>query len=136
MFFSGNFFGGVESVGLHTVTQAWAENTVMWDSLGGAYTGTAFSQNNGGLGGGSYTEWTIPQSVLQGWADNPATNFGIALIPSGGRDTYFAARETLTGNVPRIGCVSVAVVPEAGTLALLLPVFGVIGGVVIRRRTL
>lgn len=133
LFCNSDFAGGVTGVGLHTVTSAWAENTVTWNSLGGAYSGTAFAQNETAVTPGQYARWTIPQSVLQGWANNPATNNGIALIPTGGRDSDFDSRETITGNAPRITALAVAV-PEAVTLTLLLPALGAGSVMIVRRR--
>ena len=132
LFCSRIFGGGVTGVGLHMVTAAWQENTVTWNNLGGAYSGTAFAQNENSIGAGSYARWTIPQSVLQGWSDNPATNYGIALLPTGGRDATYDSRETTTGFAPRISAGAVAV-PETSAGMLLVTGATLAGGLVLRR---
>lgn len=126
------FEGGVSGIGLHTVNVAWQENTVTWNSLGGAYSGAAFAQNSNGIVAGTWTQWTIPQNILQGWANNPATNNGIALIPTGGRDSIFDSRETVNGSAPRLTANAVAV-PETNT-ALLVATGAILAAGVLRRR--
>ena len=161
---------GVEPVSLHRVDQDWGEgasfapgaqgaggpaapgdatwvhtfyDTEMWTTLGGVFSPTPSATRDIG-GFGSYS-WTSPGMVadVQVWLDNPASNFGWALL---GNETSavtaktFSTREAASNNPvlvieyePSDGN-SVPAVSSWGALALAL-VLLTLATVALRRRT-
>jgi hypothetical protein len=102
MYCYGHAVIGVNSLNMYGVTQAWEENTVTWNSFNGSYSNTVISGSQGVPVTGNWISWTIPQSVLQAWADSPSTNYGVLLVPTGGRDSVFYSREGSAGFTPRL----------------------------------
>jgi hypothetical protein len=105
------FGGGSGPIGLHKVLVPWAENSVTWNSFGMTWSSgtgvnfngraetTPFAVANGsgnapGFRSSEWVTWTIPEAVLQGWADDPASNFGFMLYAPTGRDTIFFSDES------------------------------------------
>lgn len=73
--------------------------------------------------------FTIPEAVLQGWIDDPETNFGFGLmladesVPPERRGGAFRSGDTLAANKPYLEFV-----PEPGSaLVLVLAIAGVLG---------
>ena len=66
------------TVNLYRVTSAWDDDTVTWNTRPGtAYIAT---QSVRYVGDNRYIEWTVPQAVVQGWLDDPSTNYGVMLV--------------------------------------------------------
>jgi hypothetical protein len=65
----------------------WIETTVSWDSFIGSATNDAWQAVVGGVmdtvstdADGTYFHWTVSNSVIQSWIDNPAENRGLAIV--------------------------------------------------------
>ncbi|NLF39017.1 hypothetical protein GX586_06195, partial [bacterium] len=72
---------------LYAVLQGWAASNTTWNNFIGADWGTWATKYGTELDAnlidveGMVYHWTVPQSLLQNWIDNPNQNLGIALIP-------------------------------------------------------
>lgn len=94
---------------------SWAENLITWNNQP-ATTGAALSSVSGTFSNTTSqpVSWTIPQAVLQGWLDSPATNRGLVLYSDSGSTLSFHSREFLGGTAtPRL---SFTAIPEPGAL--------------------
>lgn len=117
---------------LHRVLVNWDETTTSWDTFGpqpGYQGGTDYDSTPLTIQGvtnaafGSYVSFPIPSTLVQGWIDNPATNFGIfahAAGASAGNDLLFSSREG--ANTPQLVFDS-TLVPEPGTIVLAVSCF-------------
>ena len=109
------------------VGSAWGEYTVTWQN---------FSHNVGApVGGGSVlggdystgdlVSFSLPQALVQQWIDQPASNHGLILQASNGRDLAFASREWVPAGgsagdwAPLLSFTAAAPVPEPGSCALM-----------------
>ena len=112
---------------IRPVGSAWGEYTVTWNN---------FANKLGApVGGGTVlaadyaaadlVSFSLPQALVQQWIDQPASNHGLILQASNGRDLAFASREyvPLGGSAgdwaPLLGFTVAAPVPEVSTPALL-----------------
>ena len=118
------------SFDLHRALVNWDETT-SWDTFGplpGYNVGTdydstpAATQVVTSASSGSYVSFPLPLPLVQGWIDNPATNFGLFMHAAGaaaGNDLRFSSREG--ANTPQLVFDS-TLIPEPG--ALVLAAFG------------
>ena len=74
---------------------------------------------------GDLVSFSLPQALVQQWIDQPASNHGLILQASNGRDLAFASREWVpTGGsagdwAPLLSFTAAAPVPEPGSWALM-----------------
>lgn len=76
---------------------SWAEGTITWNNQPGS-AGPALDTVNG-----TYTQsvtWIVPQAVLQGWLDNPASNNGFTLFSDVGSTLTFHSRQNPVNALP------------------------------------
>ena len=80
---------GSPEIGFHLVTQSWLEAEVTWNdriaatpwtTAGGDFNAAAISNYIVVSEDNSLYTWNIDKSVVQGWADTPATNYGIIAV--------------------------------------------------------
>jgi len=92
----------------HAVLSNWNEGTVTWDNFIGT-TGAAYlavvgpemdvqgvTEANDWVNGQPH-QWVISNSVIQGWLDNPAQNFGVAILGTG--NSFFPSRTYWSASV-------------------------------------
>jgi len=110
-------------------TATWSNrfyNTVPWTNPGGDFVATASGTTMVGITRGAYIWDSTPAMVadVQGWLDDPASNFGwllMGLESTAGTARRFDSREAALSSVwPELTVTfSGAPVPEPGTLACL-----------------
>ena len=142
--FIGMPFSPTVDITIRPVGEAWGEYTATWTNFGfnlgapvggGTVTGADYAE-------GDRVAFSLPNALVQQWIDNPASNHGVMLQASNGRDLYFASREyTPVGGMagewaPQISFVSTAAaVPEAQTWALMGLGLAALAGLSRRRRS-
>lgn len=101
---SSHHFGDPRRVDLYQITSPWNEATTTYNTRPSA--SYLNSQNVVYYGNNRWVEWTVPQSILQGWLDHPETNHGLMLVnelpDSFFYDLVFAAREFGQGLEPQL----------------------------------
>ncbi|MCA9065083.1 MAG: DNRLRE domain-containing protein, partial [Planctomycetaceae bacterium] len=66
------------TVYLQQILSPWDDDTVTWNTRPGSTTiGSPISIVY--TGEDHWVQWTIPQSVIQGWLDDPSTNYGVMI---------------------------------------------------------
>jgi hypothetical protein len=123
-------------------TATWSHqfyNTVPWTNPGGDFVATASGTTMVGITRGAYVWDSTPTMVadVQGWLDDPASNFGwllMGLESTPGTARRFDSREAALSSVwPELTVTfSGAAVPEPGTLACLA--LGILGVAAYSRR--
>ncbi len=101
---SSHHFSTPRRVDLYQITSPWNESSATWNTRpSGSYLNSLHIVYQGD---NRWVEWTVPQSVLQGWIDHPETNYGLMLVnelpDSFFFDLIFAAREYGNGMEPQL----------------------------------
>ncbi len=110
----------------------WNETSVTWNNFVGVDETNYPALLGQGFGSGvavdlGSTQWTIDQSVIQGWLDGTITNYGIALVSDANNANALIFTRKTPDKAPRL---TVDILPEpAGVLAALLA-----GALLLRRR--
>lgn len=124
---------------LRKMTVSWSEDTATWNARGGATNlwaaaggleGTDFSASASAsltIGSGGNTFSSTPELVadVQGWVDNPASNFGWMLLTTSeetqrsARRFYTREASVIDTNYLPVLVVDYTMVPEPGVNALL-----------------
>lgn len=83
---------------LTNAAKSWAEGTVTWDSIGGIVIGTDTPAEPCGVVLATDTrvgaiQVTIDPSVIQGWLDNPSSNYGFVFAPTDLDGIAFASKD-------------------------------------------
>lgn len=80
------------TVNLHSITSAWSEGSVVWNTQ--PTYGTSVLATVPQVGGA--TSVTVPTATVQGWLDTPSSNLGIALESDAGGAWQAASSEAVT----------------------------------------
>ena len=118
--------GGSQSASVREILTDWSEDTASYANFGGVgftesiHTGANLTTRNVSFQGTSeFILFDIPSVVIQQWIDNPATNFGLAVISnttSNNQDLTFLSSN---GNsAPTLSFEIAQQVPEPNILAL------------------
>ncbi len=67
---------------VHPVTSLWNEADVTWSASPGY--GAVWAESRVSPDTGRWIEWTLPSQEVEQWVNNPASNFGVALISPDG----------------------------------------------------
>lgn len=93
------------SMDLRLVTTAWDEATATLNNLGEPFgalvnNATASLSNPNHVAGYRDFDFAVPVAIIQDWIDDPSSNFGLALVATGGRDIDFTSREFIPQSGP------------------------------------
>lgn len=122
---SSYYHGDPRRVDLYQVTQAWDDDTATWNTR--PPISYFSSQHIVHVGNQEWVEWTIPQTTLQNWLDDPSDFHGLALVnelpDSFFYDLVFSSIENPDGNGAEVNfntspdsfCITVDLVDEDGT---------------------
>jgi len=80
-----------ETVSVYPISKTWAENSLTWNTFANSYWPTAIGSFV--TDGGGWRSVTITAQV-QTWVDNPAQNFGVALVQGPTQVTSYLSSES------------------------------------------
>ena len=67
-------------VDLYQLTAAWGADTVSWNTRPGSSFISSLWIQYDHVSDNGYVEWTTPQSIVQSWLDDPASNHGVMIV--------------------------------------------------------
>ena len=135
---SGFSLAASRTVQIGAIQPSWDPATVTYDSfdiqsgnVDWLNSDSIVWYDSSGNGDPRYVSWTLPQAVVQGWIDDPASNHGVMPWNSAPRtweyDLVFASLENATWDYP--AWLEFHAVPEPGSCILLA--IGMILGVAV-----
>ncbi len=128
---TGQSEGAPRQVSVRSVLVSWSDSSTTYNTFGaspgvqdGSDVGPVLDTQNilfTGPSDARYVDWTIPASVLQGWIDDPSSNFGLLIDNQTSLNQFDLAFYSMEGdNVPQLSFT----VPEPASIAALVTCAG------------
>ena len=135
--FQGFFENPNQDITVSTVKNNWNELTATYSNFDpmsntGVLQSTLLVDASGLTQGVDKINFMIPTATIQDWISSPATNYGLLLVPTNGRDIYFYSRESAFAPTLSFDVADISAVPVPAALPLMASALGIFG--IARRR--